>query len=60
MSDLNDVDYFAARAAQALEFAASAADPSIAAIHRRLAASYLELVELTQRQEQPKLRVVRE
>lgn len=47
MTELNDREYYAARAARASILAETARDPEIAAIHRRMADSYLELVELT-------------
>jgi hypothetical protein len=47
MPELNDRAYYAARAAKALKLAEAASDPELAAIHRRMAESYRELVELT-------------
>ena len=46
MTDLNDRDYYAARAAKALALCEAAADPEIAAIHRSMAHSYFELAGL--------------
>lgn len=57
MPELNDRDYYAARAAQARSLAERAADPMIAQIHRRMADSYLELVALSE-PKRPTLRVV--
>lgn len=47
MPVLNDRAYYVARAAKALRLAEAATDPEIAAIHRRMAESYLELEQLT-------------
>ena len=47
MTELDDRAYYAARAAKASLLAGTATDPEIAAIHRRMAESYNELVELT-------------
>ena len=47
MTDQNDRAYYAARAAKAAALAETTIDPEIAAIHRRMAASYRELEELT-------------
>lgn len=47
MTELNDRAYYAGRVEKAAKLAATATDPEIAAIHRRMADSYLELIELT-------------
>jgi hypothetical protein len=47
MPELNDRAYYAARATRASKLAETVTDPDLAAIHRRMADSYLELVELT-------------
>lgn len=45
MTDSSNPEYYAARAARALELADTATDPFIAQVHRRLAESYSELAE---------------
>lgn len=57
MPEQNDKSYYAARAARCRELAETSSDPAIAAIHRKMAASYSELVELMPT-ERPALRVV--
>ena len=47
MAVMNDRAYYAARAAKAFQLAETASDPELEAIHRRAAASYLELEQLT-------------
>jgi hypothetical protein len=59
MPELNDPEYYAARAEKARELAEAATDREIAAIHRRMADSYFELAELIQPQKQV-LRIVSE
>jgi len=53
MTDLNDREYYARRAARATKLAETVHDPGIAAIHRRMAASYRELAELSPEGQRP-------
>lgn len=47
MPEVDDSEYYAARAVKAQSLADAAADPMIAAIHREMAANYLKLASLT-------------
>ncbi len=47
MPEVNERAYYEQRAKTAARLAKTSADPKIAAIHRGMAASYLELVEMT-------------
>ncbi len=53
MSDMNNSEYYSARAEAARKLAALATDPDIAAIHKRMAADY-EALATDQRQHEPK------
>ena len=53
MTDLNDREYYARRAARAAKLAETVHDPEIAAIHRRMADSYRELAELSPEAQRP-------
>lgn len=57
MPEQNDKSFYAARAARCRELAETSQDPAIAAIHRRMAASYAELVELMPN-ERPTLKAI--
>ena len=46
MPEVNERAYYAQRASKAAKLADLAEDPKIAAIHRGMAASYCELVEI--------------
>lgn len=47
MPEVNERAYYEQRAATAAKLAKMSADPKVAAIHRGMAAIYLELVEMT-------------